>query len=137
MKRLIAGSIFVIICAALAALVLTTVRHMISTDAHKARMVRASIPVETVPVRKQSLDEVIGGSGVVEQSGTVQLTTLLNARVLDVPVKIGDVVKKGDLLIRWDDRLIRAKVEAGRQAVETGVIKVRDLERQLGRYTSL
>ena len=137
MRRLIAASIFVIVSAALAVLVIVTIRHMIATDPIKARRLHASIPVETVPVRRQVLDEVIGGSGVVEQSGTVQLTTLLNARVLDVPVKIGDVVKKGDLLIRWDDRLIRVKVEAGRQAVETGVIKVRDLERQLGRYTSL
>src|SRR5438874_10945012 len=137
MKRLIAGSIFVIICAALAALVLTTVRHMISTDAHKARMVRASIPVETVPVRKQSLDEVIGGSGVVEQSGTVQLTTLITARVLEVPVKIGDVVKKGDLLVRWDDRLIQANMRAAQQTVETSNIKIRDLARQLARYEDL
>jgi len=137
MRRLIAASIFVIVSAALAVLVIVTIRHMIATDPIKARRLHASIPVETVSVRRQVLDEVIGGSGVVEQSGTVQLTTLLNARVLDVPVKIGDVVKKGDLLIRWDDRLIRVKVEAGRQAVETGVIKVRDLERQLGRYTSL
>jgi len=137
MKRLIAGSIFVVVSAALAVLVIVTIRHMIATDPIKARRLHASIPVETVSVRRQVLDEVIGGSGVVEQSGTVQLTTLLNARVLDVPVKIGDVVKKGDLLIRWDDRLIRVKVEAGRQAVETGVIKVRDLERQLARYTSL
>ena len=137
MRRLIAVSIFVVVSAVLAVLVIVTIRHMIATDPIKARRLHASIPVETVPVRRQVLDEVIGGSGVVEQSGTVQLTTLLNARVLDVRVKIGDVVKKGDLLIRWDDRLIRVKVEAGRQAVETGVIKVRDLERQLGRYTSL
>ena len=137
MRRLIAGSIFVIVSAALAVLVIVTIRHMIATDPIKARRLHASIPVETVSVRRQVLDDVIGGSGVVEQSGTVQLTTLLSARILDVPVKIGDVVKKGDLLIRWDDRIIRANVEAGRQAVESGTIKVRDMERQLARYTSL
>jgi membrane fusion protein (multidrug efflux system) len=136
-KRFIAGSIFIAVGAALAALIFVTIRHMIATDPGKARRLHASIPVETVAVRRQLLDEVIGGSGVVEQSGTVQLTTILTARVLDVPVKIGDVVKKGDLLIRWDDRLIRANCEAGRQAVESGTIKVRDMERQLARYTAL
>jgi membrane fusion protein, multidrug efflux system len=136
-RRFFARLIFVIVGAALATLVIVTIRHMIATDPIKARRLHASIPVETVSVRRQVLDDVIGGSGVVEQSGTVQLTTLLNARVLDVPVKIGDVVKKGDILIRWDDRLIKVRVEAGRQAVESGAIKVRDLERQLDRYTSL
>lgn len=137
MKRLIAGSVFVVVCAALAALIVTTVRHMIATSPAQARRMHASMPVETVSVRKQSLDEVIGGSGVVEQSGTVQLTTLINARVLDVPVKIGDLVKKGDLLVRWDDRLIQANVRASQQTVETSNIKIRDLTRQLARYTAL
>ena len=86
MRRLIAASIFVIVSAALAVLVIVTIRHMIATDPSKARRLHASIPVETVSVRRQVLDEVIGGSGVVEQSGTVQLTTLVTARVLDVPV---------------------------------------------------
>jgi membrane fusion protein, multidrug efflux system len=137
MKRFNRRSIFVVVGAALVALIFVTIEHEIATDPSKARRLHASIPVETVSVRRQNLDEVIGGSGVVEQSGTVQLTTVLTARVLDVPVKIGDVVKKGDLLIRWDDRLIRANVEAGRQAVEGGTIKVRDMERQLARYTAL
>jgi membrane fusion protein, multidrug efflux system len=137
MKRFVAVSVFIVVCAALAALIVTTVRHMIATDASKARRVHSSIPVETVPVRKQALDEVIGGSGVVEQSGTVQLTTLLTARVLEVPVKIGDLVKKGDLLVKWDDRLIQANVKASQQTVDTGNIKIRDLTRQLARYTDL
>jgi membrane fusion protein, multidrug efflux system len=137
MKRVIAGSVFVVVCAALAALIVVTVRHMIATTPSQARRVSASIPVETVPVRKQALDEVIGGSGVVEQSGTVQLTTLITARVIEVPVKIGDVVKKGDLLVRWDDRLIQANVKASQQTVDTSNIKIRDLTRQLARYTDL
>jgi membrane fusion protein, multidrug efflux system len=137
MKRFVAISIFVVICAVLTALLVVTVRHMITTDAKKARTARSSIPVETVAVRKQTLDEVIGGSGVVEQSGTVQLTTLVTARVLEVPVKIGDLVKKGDVLVKWDDRLIQANLEASRQTVETSNIKIRDLSRQVARYTDL
>jgi membrane fusion protein (multidrug efflux system) len=137
MKRFVAVSLFVVVSAALAALIVSTIRHMIATDPTKARRLHTSIPVETVPVRKQALDEVIGGSGVVEQSGTVQLTTLLTARVLDVPVKIGDLVKKDDLLVKWDDRLIQANLEASRQTVDTSNIKIRDLARQVARYTDL
>ena len=79
----------------------------------------APSPVETVPVRRQTLEEVIGGSGTVEQFNTVLLTTQITARVLEVPVWIGDIVKKGDLLVRLDDRLIQATLESNRQFVET------------------
>ena len=77
------------------------------------------LPVETVPVRRQDLNEVIGGSGSIEQAQTVQLTSQITAQVLEVPVKIGDVVKKGAVCsVRWDDRLIQATLEANRDYVE-------------------
>jgi multidrug efflux pump subunit AcrA (membrane-fusion protein) len=108
---------------------------MIGTDTGKARLVHAPSPVETVPVRRQTLEEVIGGSGTVEQFNTVLLTTQISALVLEVPVKIGDIVKKGDLLVRLDDRLIQATLESNRQFVETS--KIKNETRQVERYTAL
>src|SRR5436190_18401240 len=90
--------VFLVICGVLGLLVFATIIHVIRTSTPTARLVHASTPVETVPVSRQTLEEVIGGSGSVEQSSTVQLTTQLTADVLEVPVKIGDLVKKGDLL---------------------------------------
>jgi RND family efflux transporter MFP subunit len=52
-------------------------------------------------------------------------------------VWIGDVVKKGDLLVRWDDRLIQATLESNRQLVETSNIKIKNETRQVERYTAL
>jgi membrane fusion protein (multidrug efflux system) len=129
--------VFLIICCLLGFLVFKTVVHLIRTDTGKARIVHAASPVETAPVRKQTLEEVIGGSGTVEQFNTVLLTTQLTARVLEVPVKIGDVVKKGDLLVRWDDRLIQATLDANRQYVETSNIKIKNQTRQVERYLAL
>jgi multidrug efflux pump subunit AcrA (membrane-fusion protein) len=111
--------VFLLVCCFLGLLVFVTVLHMIGTDTRKARLVHAASPVETVPVRRQTLEEVIGGSGTVEQFNTVLLTTQTSARDFEVPVKIGDIVKKGDLLVRWDDRLIQATLEANRQFVAT------------------
>lgn len=129
--------IFFVVCILLGLLVFKTVLHMIGTDTKKAATFHAPAPVETVPVRQQSLDEVIGGSGAVEQSSTVLLTAQIVARVLEVPVKIGDLVKKGALLVRWDDRLIQASLEANRQTVESSNLKIKDLTSQLARYTAL
>jgi RND family efflux transporter MFP subunit len=129
--------IFILICAIMAALVFITVLHVINTDSTKARPLHMAIPVETVSAHVQSLDEVIGGSGAVEQSSTVVLVGQLEARVVDVPLKIGDLVKKGQLLAQWDDRLIQATLEADRQAVANNKLKMENLTRQVDRYKDL
>ena len=129
--------ILIVISLLLGFLVLETILHVIDTTTSKARAVHAPSPVETVPVRRQTLEEVIGGSGAIEQAETVNLITQLTAQVLEVPMKIGDVIKKGDLLVRWDDRLIKATVQANREYVEADNIKIRDETRQVERYTSL
>src|SRR5712691_2790446 len=67
--------IFIVISLLLGFLVLYTILHVINTTTSKARAVHAPSPVETVPVRRQTLEEVIGGSGAVEQAETVNLTT--------------------------------------------------------------
>src|SRR4030095_9396407 len=129
--------IFIVFSVLLGLLVLETIVHVINTTTGKARAVNAPAPVETVPVRRQTLEEVIGGSGAAEQAETVNLSTQLTAQVLEVPVKIGDLIKKGDLLVRWDDRLIKATVEANREYVEADKIKIRNEMRQGERYSTL
>ena len=129
--------VFLVVCFLLGLLVFVTALHVIGTDTSKARIIKAPSAVETGPVRRQTLEEVIGGSGAVEQSSTVQLTAQLDAQVLEVPVKEGDLVKKGDLLVRCDDRLIQATIQANRDYVEANRIKIRDQTRQVDRYTAL
>ena len=129
--------IFFVICFILGLLVFATIIHVIDTTPSRARMIHAAVPVETVPVRRQDLNEVIGGSGSIEQGQTVQLTSQITGQVLEVPVKIGDLIKKGDLLVRWDDRLIHATLQANRDYVEVSNIKIRDETRQVARYTAL
>ena len=129
--------IFLAICLILGLLVFFTIIHVINTSPSKARLVHAAAPVETVPVRRQDLKEVIGGSGSIEQAQTVQLTGQVNAQVNEVPVKIGDIVKKGDLLVRWDDRLITATLEANRAYVDANNLKIKDEGRQVERQTAL
>lgn len=129
--------IFLAICLILGLLVFFTIIHVINTTPSKARLVHAPTPVETVPVRRQDLKEVIGGSGSIEQAQTVQLTSQVNAQVNQVPVKIGDIVKKGDLLVRWDDRLITATLEANRAYVDANNLKIKDETRQVERQTAL
>jgi len=129
--------IFLAICVILGLLVFGTIMHLIGTTPSMARRVSGPVPVETVPVKRQDLKEVIGGSGAIEQAQTVQLTAQVPAQVLEVPVKIGDIVKKGDLLVRWDDRLIQATLEANRAYVDSNKLKLEDQTRQVAREKAL
>lgn len=129
--------IFFVICLALGILVFATAVHIIDTTPSKAKLINAPAPVETTTAKRQNLDEVIGGSGSVEQGETAQLTSQVTAEVLEVPVKIGDIVKKGALLTRFDDRLIQATLEANRAYVEANKIKIKDESNQVARYTAL
>ena len=72
-------TVFVVICVLLGFLVFYTIVHVINTTTGMARRVHAPSPVETVPVHRQTLDEVIGGSGSIEQAETVNLITQLTA----------------------------------------------------------
>jgi len=130
-------TVFVVICVLLGFLVFYTILHVIGTTTSMARRLHAPSPVETVPVHRQTLDEVIGGSGSIEQAETVNLITQLTAQVLEVTVKIGDLIKKGTLLVRWDDRLIKATVDANREYVDADKIKIRNETRQVERYSTL
>src|SRR5207245_11162920 len=68
---------------------------------------------------------------------TVIVTEQINGGVLADAVKIGDIVKKGDLLVRLDDRLIQATLDTNRLLVAANKVKIRDLTRQLDGYTAL
>jgi membrane fusion protein (multidrug efflux system) len=129
--------IFIAICLILGLLVFATIIHVVNTTPSRARLLHTAVPVETVPVRKQDLKEVIGGSGSIEQGETVQLTSQVTAQVLQVPVKVGDLVKKGDLLVNCDDRLIQATLQANRDYVDVSNIKIKNDARQVERYTAL
>ena len=66
------------------------------------------LPKEVPP--KVSYDSFIAGLGIIEpDSENVEIRSSLARRVISVNVKPGDFVKKGDLLIKLNDRDLQAK----------------------------
>ena len=51
--------VFLVVCFLLGLLVFATALHVIGTDTSKARLVNAPSAVETVPVRRQTLEDVV------------------------------------------------------------------------------
>jgi membrane fusion protein, multidrug efflux system len=91
-----------------------TIKYLVFTDATKARPVGLPIPVQTVEAKVTTLHEVIGASGTMLESRDAYLTDRVVAKVLKVPVEVGNVVKQGDLLVQLDDTLFRSALDHAR-----------------------
>ena len=100
------------------AAIVVMVKYFVQTDGTKARPVGLPIPVQTQAAEVVKLHEVIGASGATAESTDAFLTNRVIAKVLDVPVDVGKVVRKGDLLATFDDSLFRAAVEHARVSLD-------------------
>ena len=136
MKKL-SWLIFIVVALLLGVLVLKTFQHLKNTDQVTAGKRGAPIPVETLPVKLVSMDEVIGASGATEQFTALTLAAKIEARITELAVAVGGTVKKGDALAKWDDRIAQASVKSSRAQVESCNIKVRTETRAYERSKAL
>ncbi len=69
---------------------------------------------ETVTVELRSLPRRVGAVGTVVSDNTVQLNARISAHVTDVLVSAGEEVSRAQVLVRLDDRDVRAQRDAAR-----------------------
>ncbi|MHB8126381.1 MAG: efflux transporter periplasmic adaptor subunit, partial [Desulfitobacteriaceae bacterium] len=60
--------------------------------------------VKKVSTDVQASNPVFVMAGVIDANEKAQITTKISAKVADVPVDVGSVVKKGDTLIMLDTK---------------------------------
>jgi membrane fusion protein, multidrug efflux system len=89
-------------------------KYLLITDATKARPLGQPIPVQTLPATVTTLHEIVGASGTMAGSTNAFLTNRVIARVLTVPVEVGNIVKNGALLAQLDDSYYVSAVEHAR-----------------------
>ena len=106
------------------------VLHLVKTDQTKARKVGLPLPVEVLPATVRPLHISIGASGVVQPDTTTIMTARVSARVLEVPVDLGQVVTRDALLVELDGRLFAANLASAKSVAEHA-------ERQVERMTTL
>ena len=111
--------------------------HMVRTDPKKARLLNVAMPIETAPVQITSIEETVGSSGEVQQIATVGLTARVSGKISRVSVDLGDIVKEGDLLIQWDDRLFQAALNTALESMKKSGATLEHAIRQLERLSSL
>jgi membrane fusion protein (multidrug efflux system) len=112
-------------------------KHMVRTDATKARLVNAGIPVEIQPANVTTMNEITGASGSLLQENTATLTSRVTALVQSVPVELGQLVMKDQVLARFDSRLLEAAVVSAKEKVEEAQAQLYHAQQQLERLTAL
>lgn len=65
----------------------------------------------TVTLTKGELTESVNVPGLVQSARVSSVTTSLTSKVVAVNVKVGDVVKKGDVICTLDDTDIRRAIQ--------------------------
>ncbi|HEX5488855.1 MAG TPA: efflux RND transporter periplasmic adaptor subunit [Rhodanobacteraceae bacterium] len=78
-------------------------------------------PLETFVVSPQQSAREQTWDGVVEAVDATTIAAQTNARVLELPVDVGDRVRKGDVLVRFSD----VEQQSGRRAAEANVVAAR------------
>jgi len=96
------------------ALVVWAAFHVFHTNQLVAAAIHLPLPVEVLPATVRTLHVTIGASGTVQPATTIVITARDSARVLQVPVDLGNVVKPDDLLAALDDRVFVASLETAK-----------------------
>jgi HlyD family secretion protein len=70
--------------------------------------------VIVAPVRTEVVTELVSAPGQIQPRQKVTIYSQVSGRVVQLPVKEGDLVAKGQLLVKLDDRSLRAELESRR-----------------------
>src|SRR5262249_40631031 len=80
---------------------------------------RAGEPASSTPPRAPPAAAwaAVAPGGVERRSGEVRVAAAAIGRIVEVPVRVGDRVAAGDVLVRLDDQEARARVAAAKAEV--------------------
>ncbi len=76
---------------------------------------------KTLKAEIEPVTEYYDAVGTVEPRSQAQIEARISARINEVPVRAGDSVSKGDLLIALDDRQMRSRLSQARQSLKTAI----------------
>ena len=88
---------------------------------------------KTAPIQKGDIEFSVTVAGEITPAEQVSVRPEVNGRIKELPVDIGDRVKKGDLLFTLDDRDIQIEIESRQTEIQSAQLQLdkasRDYER--------
>nr|WP_314462465.1 efflux RND transporter periplasmic adaptor subunit [uncultured Clostridium sp.] len=86
----------------------------------------AVMPVTAIPLKKGEVTEILSVSGPVQGTDSVEVVSNLHAEILELPVKEGDKVEKGQLLATLDAKDAKKEVDIAQNAYDLAVSTYKD-----------
>ena len=83
----------------------------------------AAMPVTATPLKKGEVTEILSVSGPVQGTDSVEVVSNLHAEILELKVKEGDKVEKGQLLATLDDKDAKKGVDIAQNAYDLAKAK--------------
>ncbi len=74
--------------------------------------------VETQKIERATIIETVAATGKIQPEIEVKLSSEVSGEIIDLPIKEGQDVKKGDLLVRINPDLVQAQVSQSRAALQ-------------------
>lgn len=78
----------------------------------------------TATVERGSISFAVGVAGEIGPAEQVSVRPEVNGKINELPVDVGDLVKKGGLLFALDDRDLRIEVESREKQIESGKLQL-------------
>ena len=102
-----------------------------------AQRAPAAIPVRAVAVARKDVADSIRAIGTVRSQRSVVIRPQVDGELVELAVREGQQVKRGDLLARIDDRAIRAALEQARAQLDVSEAQLKSANLDLERYHRL
>jgi HlyD family secretion protein len=88
-------------------------------------------------VESRDINFSINAAGEIGPAEQVSVRPEVNGRILELPVDIGDAVRKGDLLFQLDDRDLQIERESQQKEIERAKLNIEQAERNYLRSQAL
>lgn len=110
---------------------------LLAAVAAEARQQQNKVPVKTAEVQQQDVPVWIRGIGQVKPWQSVEISAQTNGILEEILVREGQLVKKGELLARIDDRAVKAALEQSEAQLAVVKVQLNVALRDLERYKNL
>jgi len=111
--------------------------HLSTTNASYARENDKPIPVKVIEVEAAPVKATLVTQATLVENQELPIYPGSNAMVSEVRVQVGDLVKKGDVLVSFYEEQLKAKVELAKSVAEIAEEEYEEAQRNFTRVESL
>jgi membrane fusion protein, multidrug efflux system len=92
-----------------------------------------AVPVTAAVVAATDMPIILSAAGSVEAMASVAIRTRVDGQIIAVGFTEGDLVKEGQVLFQFDDRLVKAQIQQAEANIAKDMASLADAEGILGR----